>query len=295
MDPFSAEGELLNVHTAFHQGQYDEVVSFDSSALSASNKIPAKVLRLRAQLALGQTGKVLAEVGKDDSSPDLVAVKALALHLSGKAAEGLSVARRLAVEHKDNASVQILAGTVLHLEGKHDEALALLNVHEGSLEAVALIVQIQLQQNRTDLALKEVQAAKKWAQDSQLINIAESWVGMRIGGDRYQQAFYVFEEMAQAPSTKATKSLVAQAVAELHLGRLPEAEAALQQAIEESPENAETIANTIVLTVILGKDPKELVGTLQKTAPKHLFLTDLEAKAELFDKAASKYSPKVSG
>lgn len=46
--------------------------------------------------------------------------------------------------------------------------------------SVALIIQIHLQQNRTDLALKEVQAAKRWAQDSLLVNLAESWVGMRI-------------------------------------------------------------------------------------------------------------------
>ena len=45
---------------------------------------------------------------------------------------------------------------------------------------VALIVQIHLQQNRTDLALKEVQAAKRWAQDSLLVNLAESWVGLRV-------------------------------------------------------------------------------------------------------------------
>ena len=48
------------------------------------------------------------------------------------------------------------------------------------LYRVALIVQIHLQQNRTDLAMKEVQAARKWAQDSLLVNIAESWVGLRL-------------------------------------------------------------------------------------------------------------------
>jgi hypothetical protein len=48
------------------------------------------------------------------------------------------------------------------------------------VEAVAIIVQIHLQQNRTDLALKEVQAARRWAQDSLLVNIAESWVGLRM-------------------------------------------------------------------------------------------------------------------
>lgn len=50
------------------------------------------------------------------------------------------------------------------------------------MDRVALIVQIHLQQNRSDLALKEVQAAKRWAQDSLLVNLAESWVGMRVVG-----------------------------------------------------------------------------------------------------------------
>ena len=48
------------------------------------------------------------------------------------------------------------------------------------MEAVALITQIHLQQNRTDLALKEVVSARRWAQDSLLVNLAESWVGVRL-------------------------------------------------------------------------------------------------------------------
>lgn len=46
--------------------------------------------------------------------------------------------------------------------------------------SIALTVQIHLQQNRTDLALKEIQAARKWAQDNLLVNIAESWVALRL-------------------------------------------------------------------------------------------------------------------
>ena len=78
------------------------------------------------------------------------------------------------------------------------------------------------------------------------------------GGEKYQQAFYVFEELAQAPSTSAPKSLVGQAVAELHLGRLPEAEAALEQAVQKDPEDVEAIANTIVLNAIAGKKNPEM-------------------------------------
>ena len=114
------------------------------------------------------------------------------------------------------------------------------------------------------------------------------------GGERYQQAFYVFEEMAQAPSTSATKSLVGQAVAELHLGRLPEAEAALQQAVEKDPNDIEAIANSIVLNVISGKDTSEQTSTLEGIAPEHPFLVDLQEKSSIFDQAAGKYSAKVA-
>jgi coatomer protein complex subunit epsilon len=53
-------------------------------------------------------------------------------------------------------------------------------------------------------------------------------------------------------------SIVGQAVAELHLGRLPEAEAALTAALEKYPTDAELIANTIVLNVLAGKPSADL-------------------------------------
>jgi coatomer subunit epsilon len=80
------------------------------------------------------------------------------------------------------------------------------------------------------------------------------------GGERYQQAFYVFEELAQAPSTSSVRSLVSQAVAELHLGRTEEAQAALEQAMKKEPQYAEAIANLLVLTVVTGKDTAELTA-----------------------------------
>lgn len=293
MDPYSAEGELINIHNHFHQGQYQEVVDFDTSAFSPENTLPARVLQLRARLALGQAADVAAEV-QGESGPELAAVGALAQLAQGKTDEAAAAATELASSAADNAVVQVVAGTVLQAAGKSEEALALLSQHSGNLEAVALITQIHLEQNRTDLALKEVKAARSWAQDSLLVNLAESWVGVRVGGERYQQAFYVFEELAQAPATTSTASMVSQAVCELHLGRVEEAQGALEQAIQSDPKSAEAIANLLVLNIVIGKDPAELKASLEKTAPTHPFLTELEEKSALFDKAASKYSPKVS-
>ncbi|RAL17135.1 putative Coatomer subunit epsilon [Aspergillus homomorphus CBS 101889] len=295
MDPFSAEGELINIHNAFHQGQYPAVIEFDTSALSPENQLPAGILQLRAQIALGQSDAVLADVaGGADDTPDLAAVKALAQHTTGDIESAYTLAQDLAENYPDNSTVQVLAGTVLQAQGHSEEALALLTKHQGNLEAVALIVQIHLHQNRSDLALKEVQAAKRWAQDSLLVNLAESWVGLRVGGEKYQAAFYVYEELASAPSTAAPLSIVGQAVAELHLGRLPEAEAALSAALEKYPDEAELIANTIVLNVLAGKPTEELEQRLQQTHPSHALLSDIQEKSDLFDTAALKYAPRVS-
>ncbi|KAK2012781.1 coatomer epsilon subunit [Colletotrichum eremochloae] len=293
MDPYSAEGELINIHNHFHQGQYQEVIDYDTSTLSPENELPARVLVLRARIALGQAEDVLADV-QGEKEPELVALGALAESALGKTDSAVKTIEKLAASEGENTTVQIVGGTVLQAAGKSEEALALLSKHQGSLDAVALIVQIHLQQNRNDLALKEVTAARRWAQDSLLVNLAESWVGLRQGGDKYQQAFYVFEELAQAPATSSVVTLVSQAVAELHLGRTEEAQAALDQALAKDANYAQAIANLLVLTVISGKDPKEFMEKLKAADPQHQFLADLEEKSALFDKAATKYSAKVS-
>lgn len=68
----------------------------------------------------------------------------------------------------------------------------------------------------------------------------------------------MFEELAQTPSTSSAWSLVSQAVCELHLGRLEEAQAALEQVMKQQPDYVVAIANSLVLTTISGGDPAKL-------------------------------------
>ncbi|KAL2357241.1 coatomer epsilon subunit-domain-containing protein [Cryomyces antarcticus] len=294
MDPYSAEGELVNIHTAFHQAQYGTVVDFDTSSFSPSNTLPARVLKLRAQIALGNYDEAISEVQGEESTPDLAAVKAFAEYSKDPwdSEETVQAVEQLVQQEPDNLNVQLLCGSVLANAGRKDEALALLSRHQGSLDAVALIVQIYLQQNRTDLAAREAKSARGFAQDSLLVNLAESWVGLREGGEKYQQAFYVFEELAQAPASTSPTSLIAQAVAELHLGRLPESEVALQQALEKQPEHPDAIANSIVLNTILGNETEELRARLGTVAAKHEFLVGVQARREAFAAACERYNPK---
>lgn len=131
MDPYSAEGELINIHNHFHQGQYQEVVDFDTSAFSPENALPARVLQLRARIALGQADDVIADV-QGESEPDLAAVGALAQQSLGRSDEAVKTIEELAAASGDNVTVQVVGGTVLQAAGKSDEAIALLSQHSGS-------------------------------------------------------------------------------------------------------------------------------------------------------------------
>ncbi|KAF2659795.1 hypothetical protein K491DRAFT_712335 [Lophiostoma macrostomum CBS 122681] len=327
-DPYSPEGELINIHTAFHAGAYQQVLDFDTSSFSPSNALPTRILKLRSQIALGQS-KAVASSLSSEKTPDLVAIRLLADFESGK--DVSAELGRLVEQHgQANLTVQLVGGVVFERQGETERALEVLSKHEGSLDAyvlllyfsdiivsfgelvlgelvyahgnglligdnsVALIVQIHLHQNRTDLAAKEAQRARKWAQDSLLVNIAESWVGMREGGEKYQSAFYVFEELATNTSTSSPSSLVAQAVSELHLSRLPEAEAALQQAVTQNPESADVLANLVVLNTLLGKkdEAAKVKAQLQAVDKAHRLLSEWAEKRSEFEKARAKYSPK---
>jgi coatomer protein complex subunit epsilon len=138
MDPFSAEGELLNLRNHFDQGQWQEAVDFDTASLSAANKLPARVISLRARINLGQAEEVIADV-QGEQEVELVAVGALAEFAAGNESKALKTAEKLASESAENSTVQVLAGTVLQAAGKSEEALALLSQHQGSCMSLGIV------------------------------------------------------------------------------------------------------------------------------------------------------------
>lgn len=127
--------ELLNMQNAFHQGQYNDVIDFDTTSLSAQNKLSARILVLRAKLALGQAEEVLDETDGEDDEPDLKAVRALAQYVTGDVSTAVEAVEQLTASSSENPTVQILGGIVLQGAGKSEGALSLLAKHEANLEA----------------------------------------------------------------------------------------------------------------------------------------------------------------
>jgi coatomer protein complex subunit epsilon len=104
------------------------------------------------------------------------------------------------------------------------------------LISIALGVHILLSIDRPDIAQKEYTAARKWADDSLLIQLIEAYIGIHSGGRAAQQAYYVYDELAQNPSeagkASSVPSLVGKAVARLVSGEHAEASTVLTDAGE---------------------------------------------------------------
>ncbi|CAN6597433.1 hypothetical protein TRVA0_001S04258 [Trichomonascus vanleenenianus] len=293
MDPFSDSGELFSVQQAYYAGDFNRVISIDISNFSEDARVKAQVLVSRAKIQLGKAKDVISEFGQS-TVPALQMTRAFAEYHTGAKEVALSAAKKLIEKHgSEDATVQYLGGVLYVLESKDEEALALLSKHQGSLECISLLVQIYLKQDQLDKAQKEVDAAKKWAQDNIVFNLAESWVDLRQGGEKAQLAYYIFEEL-NAGNSPTVKSLVGQSVAKFAQNHNDEGEEYINEALSLEPTNAEALANCIVSAIIAGKDYSEYESRLQKAQGDHPSLIDLQAKEKLFQKVVEKYQPQTA-
>ncbi|KAF5098138.1 hypothetical protein D0Z03_001266 [Geotrichum reessii] len=297
----SDSSEIYAIQKAFYAGDYNQVLSFEIESFSEGEaRIAAQVLKYRAQIALGEIEAVTAELSGAQDEVEFKAIKHYIEYLSGSGGEGLAGILKLVQDgYQENHVVEYFGGITLIAEGKLDEALELLSFHQGSLEVISLIVQIRLIQNKLDLAVKELKAAKEWAQDNVVYNLSEAWVDFRVGGtSKYEDGYYIYEEISSS-SGVTLKSLVGQLVAQLQLNRLPEASDTLSQALEivnSSPgqASAELFINAIATVILTNSgDCSEYESKLREIAPEHSYLADVDEKERLFDEIAAQYGPSV--
>src|SRR5205814_7118853 len=111
--PTNRHQELVHIHSAFHQAQFQKVTDFDISSFSRENLLPARILKCRARIALGQYDEVLKEVKGQESTPDFAAVAVLAEYKKKKSTDASAVvekAKELAKARGDNLNVELCCG-----------------------------------------------------------------------------------------------------------------------------------------------------------------------------------------
>ncbi|KNC78147.1 hypothetical protein SARC_09409 [Sphaeroforma arctica JP610] len=162
----------------------------------------------------------------------------------------------------------------------------------GTLECTALLVQLLLQYDRVDLANKYLQQMSQIDDDSSLTQVATAWVNLAVGGDKYQDAFYIYNELA-AKYSPSIMLLTGQAACLIHQHKYGEAEDLLQDALNKDSNNAEVLVCMITVAQQTEKSDEvssRYISQLQDSAPSHPFVKYHAAKGEQFDRVSAQYS-----
>lgn len=111
---------------------------------------------------------------------------------------------------------------------------------------MAVIVQIYLSINRPDLAKKQFDRSKRWAEDDLLLQLIESTIGLATGKDAYANTTSFYTEQLGNPSLTSPHLLTARGVARILRGEIQEAKSDLEESLEQQKGDAEAEAAYVV-------------------------------------------------
>ncbi len=148
--------------------------------------------------------------------------------------------------------------------------------------SVALLVQIYLLINRPDLAKKQFDRSKKWAEDDLLLQLIESTIGLVTGKDSYSNSSSFYTEQLANPSLTSPHILTARGLTRILRNEVQEAKSDLEESLEQQKGDAETLAALCVAA--------SLGARLTTEQPNHPLVVDVSNKTDLFDRAAAKYN-----
>lgn len=111
---------------------------------------------------------------------------------------------------------------------------------------MALIVQIYLSINRPDLAKKQFDRSKRWAEDDLLLQLIESTIGFVTGKDNYANTSSFYTEQLGNPSLSSPHLLTARGITRILRGEIQEAKSDLEESLAQQKGESEADAAYVV-------------------------------------------------
>jgi len=288
--------ELYTLKNHFWLGNFTMAIQEGGSLshVSGAQQLERDVLVYRSYCGLKQFSVVLDEVADDAPTP-MLAVKLLANYLSSDEADHEMIMMQLKEwqadpSHGNNPTLQLVAAMIYSSKEQYKEALQAIR-HCTSLEMYAMMAHIFIKMARVDLAEKTVKEMQGIDEDSTMTQLAVAWVHLALGGAKYQEALYLFQEL-QDKSAPTLMLLNAQASANLMMQNYEAAESLLVDALSKDPRDVDTLANLITCHQHAGKPNraevvKRYTAQLKREAPSHPVVAKQEQLSASFDRVAA--------
>ncbi|XP_068740730.1 coatomer subunit epsilon-like isoform X2 [Montipora capricornis] len=275
--------ELFEIRNSFFIGNCQFCIN-EAQKLHPSSRelaIEKDVYMYRAYTAQGKHRVVLDEVSSV-SPTEVQPVRMLADYHQNPSKRDVILK---SIEKKLNSSDLndydlLVAASIYFNEQNYESALRCLHQSE-SLECSSLQVQIYLAMDRVDLAKKELKRMQDQDDDATLTQLALAWFNLAVGGEKSQDAYYIFQELSDK-YTPTVMLLNGQAIAYMHMGKFEEAESMLQDALDKLGEELSTDTPRGSPTSRQKKQNTQINQACQSYPPVKLLLQkDLDAFSKL--------------
>ncbi|GAB1862883.1 Coatomer subunit epsilon [Camponotus japonicus] len=287
--------ELFDVRNHFYIGNYQQCINEAQKIKPSSPEVTMErdVLLYRAYIAQRKFRVVLDEIN-NLSPPELQPLKTLADYFANPHRREDIIAeldKEASHPNFDNHNFLIVAATIYYHEKNLEAALRILHGVDH-LECMALTLQIYLKMDRPDLARKELKMMQEKDDDATLTQLAQAWVNITSGGDKLQDAYYIFQEMIDKHSS-TSMLLNGQATCFIGQAKYEEAETALQESLDKDSNNPDTLINMIVVSQHMGKPPEvanRYLSQLKDSHLEHPFVKEYLQKEIEFHRLKEQYS-----
>jgi coatomer protein complex subunit epsilon len=253
---------IIDMRNAYYMGNFQMALN-EAQKLSKTLSPEASVIRdsfvYRAYIAQKKFTVVLEEI--PSGSTPLAPLRTLAeffsapsLQVRDKIVEKLEKRTSEGFDPTADVTLVIAAAMIFMYIGEYEKSLSILH-QADNLECSALTIQSLLAYDRLDLAKKELKAMQDKDEDAILTQLATVWVDLYIGGEKYQEAYYIVQELIDKyGSTPLLFNLLAAIY--LAQGKYTAADGVLQDALNLDPNNADTLINLFTNSHFIGKAPE---------------------------------------
>lgn len=296
--------QLYDVKTAYYIGAFTQCINVAQKLkiTDASLKLERDCFVFRSYVAQRKFGVIFDEIPQSTPEPALLAIRYYAAFLKNIDSDDAITSAASSFEQLlqgvdatsklNHLPYVLLASIYYHVQDIDSALRTLASVPTDALEPKALTIQCLLALDRVDLARKELRKLQEFDEDATLTQLAGAWCSLVLGGEKLQDSYYTFQEMAD--KTKSTSLLLnGMAAAYLSQSKQDEADGVISEAQGIDDNCAETLVNAIKNRFLAGKgidSGTRFLSELKSNHSNHLYVKDFKNKEAEFDRLAAQYA-----